>query len=242
MATIALTDATCWVGGYDFTGDLNQINLTAAADEQDVTTFGSGGYRARIGGLRDVSASLNGYWSSATSAAPDPQVFPDLGTADRVVTIAPDDAEGSVAYMFQGGKFSTEMFGAVGDATPFSLGMSGTNKVGLVRGQVLKAKGNVSALGATGTGVQLGAVSSGQFLYATLHVFSTGTTITAVLESDADNTFASAITRATFGPITTTGGTWATRVTGPVTDTYYRLRVTAVTGTFQIAGAAGIGS
>jgi hypothetical protein len=43
----------------------------------------------------------------------------------------------------------------------------------------------------------------------------------------------------TFGPITTVGGTWGTRVAGAITDTWWRLRVTAITGTFQIACAAG---
>lgn len=242
MATLALTDATCWVGGYDFTGDLNQITLNASVNELDVTTFGSGGYRSRIGGLRDVSAQVAGFWSSATSAAPDPQVFPNLGVADRVMTVAPDDAEGSVAYLCQVGKFSTQMFGQIGEATPFGLDAMGTNKAGLIRGQVLKAKGTVSAVGATGSGVQLGAVGSGQYLYATLHVFSAGTTLTVVLESDDNSNFTSATTRATWSAVTTTGGTWATRVAGPITDTYYRLRVTAVTGSFSIAGAAGIGS
>ncbi|MET8265940.1 hypothetical protein ABZU92_18330 [Micromonospora arida] len=242
MATIALTDATVWVGGYDFTGDINQLNLNATADQLDVTTFGSGGFRNRIGGLRDVSAQLAGFWSSGTSAAPDPHLSPDLGVADRVLTAAPDDAEGSVAYLARVGKFSTQMFGAVGDAVPFSLDVQGTNKEGLIRGRVLKAKGNVSATGATGTAAQLGAVGTGQFVYCTLHVFSAGTTITAVLESDDNAGFTTATTRATLGPITTTGGTWAARVAGAIADDYYRLRVTAVTGTFQIAAAAGIGS
>ncbi|HEX6968962.1 MAG TPA: hypothetical protein VF174_09170 [Micromonosporaceae bacterium] len=241
MGTLVLDDATIWVAGYDVTGDANQISLSASVTELDVTTFGSG-FRKRIGGLRDVQAQVAGYWHSAASGAPDPEIFPALGTADQVMTVAPSSTEGSVAYMCQVGKFSGQMFGQVGEAVPFSLDAMGTSREGLVRGQVLKAKGAVSSTGATGTAVQLGAVSSGQYLYATLHVFSAGTTITVVLESDADNTFASATTRATFGPLTTTGGTWAARVAGPVTDTWYRLRVTAVTGTFTVAGAAGIGS
>ncbi|MEW2474609.1 hypothetical protein AB0875_12540 [Micromonospora gifhornensis] len=242
MAEFALVDATTWIGGYDFTGDLNQVQLQVSADELDSTTFGSGGFRKRIGGLRSVQASLAGFWSSATSAAPDPHVMPDLGVADRVVTMTPDGAEGSVAYFFQGAKFSTQMFGQIGEVTPFSVDVMGSNKVGLVRGQVLKAKGTVNATGATGSALELGEVADGQWLYAAFHVFSAGTTITAVLESDEDDDFADATTRATFGPITTTGGVWAARVAGPITDEWYRLRVSAVTGTFQIAGAAGIGS
>jgi hypothetical protein len=36
------------------------------------------------------------------------------------------------------------------------------------------------------------------------------------------------------------GGTWGTRVAGPITDPWYRLRVTAITGTHTIACVAGI--
>lgn len=242
MTSFAFVDATTWVNGYDFTTDLNQVSLTATAEELDNTAFGSGGYRSRIGGLKTVSAQLAGFWQSAASAAVDPQAFPDLGVADRVVTIAPDDAETTTAYFFQGGKFSYDMFGQIGEVTPFTLGMQGTNGVGAVRGQVAKAKANVSATGATGSVVNLGAVGSTQYLYAVLHVFTAGTTITVQVQSDDSSGFASPTTRGTIGPITTTGGTWMTRVAGAITDTHYRFNVSAVTGTFSIAGAIGIGS
>lgn len=245
MATIALTDATVWVGGYDFTGDVNQITLGATAEQLDTTTFGSGGFRSRIGGLRDVQAQVAGFWSSATSAAPDPQVFPDLGVADRVVTAAPDDAEGSVAYMCRVGKFSSQMFGQVGDAVPFSLDMQGTNKEGLIRGQVTKAKANVTTTGATGTAVNLGAGGAGKFLYLAVHVFTAGTTLSIKVESDTTSGFASPadVASATVGPITTAGGVWMTRVdAASITDTWFRVNATAVTGTFSIAAAVGIGS
>ena len=242
MASIALTDATCWVAGYDFTTDLNQITLGATVDEQDSTTFGSGGYRSRVGGLKDVTAQLAGFWQSATAAAPDPQAFPDLGVADRVSTFAPTSTEGSVAYTAQLGKFAYDMFGAVGDVTPFSLNMSGTNAAGLVRGQVAKAKGTVSATGVLGSVQQVGAVASGQFAYAALHVFSAGTTMTVQVQSAATVGFASPTTRGTFSAATAVGGLWLTRVAGPITDQYWRLNVSAITGTFQVAGVIAIGS
>ena len=241
MTSFVLEDATTWVNGYDFTGDTNQVSLSATAEELDATPFGVG-FRVRRTGLRTVTAQLNGFWQSALSGAVDPEAFPDLGVADRVVTLAPDLAEGSTAYLFQGGKFSYQAFGQVGAMTPFSLGMSGTNGVGLIRGQVAKAKADVSAVGATGTGVQLGAVGVGQYLYASLHVFAAGTTITVDVESAPDDTFAAATSRGTIGPVTTAGGVWMARVVGPITDAYYRFNVTAVTGTFSIAGAIGIGS
>jgi hypothetical protein len=128
---------------------------------------------------------------------------------------------------------------------PFRLTASssrgpGLASVGGVRGRVMKTKAVVSATGATGTAQQLGAVASGQYLYAAFHEFVAGTTITGVLESNVDNTFGSPTTRITFGPITTQGGTWGTRVAGPITDTWYRLRITAITGSHTIACVAGI--
>ena len=242
MATLALTDATCWVAGYDFTTDLNQITLGATVDEQDSTTFGSGGYRSRLGGLKTVQAQVAGFWQSATAAAPDPQAFPDLGVADRVATFAPTPTEGSVAYTALLGKFGYEMFGQIGDATPFSLTMSNTNPAGLVRGQVMAAKQTKSATGVLGSVQQVGAVASGQFLYAALHVFSAGTTMTVQVQSSSTVGFASPTTRGTFAAATAVGGLWLTRVAGPITDPYWRLNVSAITGSFQVAGVIAIGS
>lgn len=242
MASLSLTDATTWIGGYDFTSNLNEISLNTSIDDLDSTTFGGGGYRARKGGLRTVEANMAGFWESATLDAPDPQVFTNIGTADRVVTMAYDDAETSTAYLFQAGKFSYDMFGEVGALTPFNVSMMGTNPVGLIRGQVSKAKANVSATGVTGTGVNLGNVSASQYLYATLHVFSAGTTITVTVQSDDNAGFTTPTTRITFGPITTAGGTWGVRLAGALAETHYRFNVTAITGTFSVAGAIGIGS
>lgn len=242
MASLSLTDATTWIGGYDFTSNLNEISLNTSIDDLDSTTFGGGGYRARKGGLRTVEANMAGFWESATLDAPDPQVFTNIGTADRVVTMAYDDAETSTAYLFQAGKFSYDMFGEVGALTPFNVSMMGTNPVGLIRGQVSKAKANVSATGVTGTGVNLGNVSASQYLYATFHVFSAGTTITVTVQSDDNAGFTTPTTRITFGPITTAGGTWGVRLAGALAETHYRFNVTAITGTFSVAGAIGIGS
>ncbi|WP_030487270.1 hypothetical protein [Micromonospora chokoriensis] len=242
MSSFALTDATTWVAGYDFTTNLNQMSLAVEAEQLDSTTFGGGGFRSRAGGLKSVSAQLAGYWESAAVNAPDPQAFPDLGVADRVVTMAPTPTEGSVAYFAQLGKFGYQLFGAQGELTPFSLSMASTNPAGLIRGQVAKAKGSVSATGATGSVLQLGTVSGTQYLYAVLHVFSAGTTLTVQVQSASTVGFASPTVRGTFAAATTQGGLWLARVAGPITDAYYRLNVSAVTGSFVVAGAIGIGS
>lgn len=241
MATFALTDATTWIHDYDWTTDLNQISLSPSVDELDSTTFGGSGFRSRTGGLRTVEANLSGFWQSATAAAPDPQAIGALGAADRVVTMSPTGAEGSVAYMYRAGEFSYQAFGNVGDLTPFSLSMMGTDRYGLVRGQVAATKQDVSAPGQLGSVLTLTAPSATQYVYCTVHVFGAGTTITLDLESDSAADMATATTQATIGPLTAAGGTWMTRVAGPLAgEAYWRLNVTAITGTFSIAAAIGV--
>ncbi|WP_157251124.1 hypothetical protein [Nonomuraea typhae] len=241
MSSFAFTDATTYVAGYDFTTDLNQITLKVDVEEKDCTTFGGGGFRSRLAGLRNIEAELQGYWQSATSGAVDPESFPDLGVVDRPVTMTPTGAAGSAAYIFQAGKFSYQMFGQVGEVTPFTLSCLGTNGVGVARGQVAAAKGAVSATGALGSVLNLGAPTSTQYVYAVLHVFSAGTTITVQVQSDDSAGMGSPTTRGTIGPITTTGGTWMTRVAGPfVGETHWRMNVSAITGTFSVAGAIAV--
>lgn len=242
MGSHAFTDVTTYIAGYDITTDSNELSLTAMAEELDATTFGSGGYRTRKGGLKDLEVGLNGFWdASSATASVDPLTFASLGTSDQVLTIAQDDAESSIAYMGQVNKFGYQMFGAIGPLTPFSLDMKGSNAQGLVRGQLAKLKGNVSATGQLGSILNLGAPVTGQFVYCAVHIFSAGTTITLQLQSDDAVGFTTPTTRATIGPITTTGGTWMTRVAGPFAlETHWRLNISAITGTFSIAAAIAV--
>lgn len=239
MAVQAFTNIKSYVAGYDFTGDSNTATLQIDAAVLDKTTFGSNGWTEVAAGLRSTAFALGGFWQSDTDQAVDPQAFAALG-ASKAVTLTPTGVEGEVAYLFQAMGSQYALGGAVGDLAPFTLQTVGSDGQGAVRGALLKSRGTVSATGATGTGVQLGAVGATQYLYGAFHVFSAGTTVTVVLESDDNSGFTSATTRATFGPITTSGGTWATRVAGAITDDWYRLRITAITGSFIVAGSAGI--
>lgn len=241
MSTFSLKDCTIWGHGYDFTTDSNKLAIATEVNDLDDTTFGDS-YRSRVGGLRSVEAELAGFWQSATSGAVDLEAFPDLGTANRVWTASPTGAtETSVAYMFQAGKFGVEMFGEVGELAPFTLNLMGTNGVGVVRGQVAKGRGNVSATGVLGSVLSITGPTSTQFAYCTVHIFSAGTTITLQLQSDTASNFPSATTQATIGPLTVTGGTWMTRVAGPLSgENFWRLNVSSITGTFNIAAAVGV--
>lgn len=240
MTAYVLTDCRAYLAGLDITGYANELSLKQEADDHDVTTFGSGGWRSRIAGLKNIEASMKGFWESPL----DTSGFTNLGVADQVATFSATGVEAGPAWFFQAANFNWERFGSVGDVDPFMLDLQSSNTVGMVAGQLAKAKGLVNATGVLGTALTdlstNDQVSASQYLYASFHIFTAGTTITVVLESDDSAGFPSATTRATIGPLTTAGGTWATRVAGPITDTHYRFRISAITGTFVVAGAIGI--
>jgi hypothetical protein len=237
VAELPLLSAFLYADGWDAGGGSRALSLNCDRTEHNNTKFRSGGWTTYALGARTAELGFNGFWTETV----DSEAWTNLGV-QRVYTAGPDETEGGVAHLLLGRHFAYQPFpGDYDTLVPFTLAVKPTDgQQGVVRGRLFKEMANVSSTGATGTAIQLGAVSASQYLYATFHVFTAGTTITAVLESDDANTFASATTRATFGPITTVGGTWATRVAGSITDTWYRLRVTACTGTFSIACAAGI--
>lgn len=247
MATLALLDATTWVSGFDFTTRLNELSVEASLEALEDTRFGTAGNprtaRSRIAGLEDVATELNGYWESASSGSADEAAFSGLGSSLEVVTHSVDGAEQSVSYMYQARKFSYQIGDEIGSVLPFTLGIqgaAGNGSAGLVRGQVAAASQDVSALGVLGSALNLGAVDAGEHLYAAFHVFAAGTSITVDLQSEADSGFGTPTTQQTIGPLTATGGTWMTRVAGPITDSWFRFNVSAITGTFTVAAAVGI--
>lgn len=246
MTTFAANNITTWFAGYDMTGDTNQTSLGIEWEALDDTRFGpTRTGRSRVAGLESATSAKTGLFEAGTALV-DPTVFTALKAAGvQAVSQSVDANEGSPAYFYQSKDFSYQLFGEIGALAPFTLNSqsvrgNGQRGVGAVRGPILKTKASVAATGATGTANQMGAVAADQFLYAEFHAFAVGTTITAVLESAAANTFVGATTRMTFGPITAVGGTWGTRVAGAITDTWWRLRVSAITGTFTIACVAGI--
>jgi hypothetical protein len=236
MVAAVLTDATLWAADYNLTSVTHQLALNASVKEQDVTVFGGNGYVSMIAGLRQVSAEVHGYWD----APPDASIYNSIGVFDVPVTIAPTSTEGSTAYMFQSARTKYTMFGKVGDAIPFNYSATGSNTLGLVRGLIVDAPGNVSAVGVTGTPQQVGAGAANKFIYATYHVFTAGTTMTIQVQS-APTVGGTYTTRATFPAFTAIGGYWLTRVTASgITDPWWRFNVSAITGTFNGAGAIAV--
>lgn len=251
MTATVLNNCTIHVDGFDFTGHASSINIQADADDQDVTTFGGNGWRQKIGGLRNCEAKADIFWESddlGTANGVDPEVFNHLGVVNTPATFGPSHTEGDPAYMFQAGQYSYELLGDIGDVSKSTLDMSCSDTQGLVRGQWAKVKGNVSSSGALGSAVNLTAAGTpGTHLYCAFHVFTAGTTLSVKVESDTTSGFSTPadVASATIGPLSARGGTWgfatAKRLDASAfSDTWYRLNVTACTGTFSVAAVLAI--
>ena len=64
MAKYVFTDGKLFLDGYDFSSNTNAVTLDVTVDEQDVTTINSGGFRERIGGLKDSTISIDGFYEA----------------------------------------------------------------------------------------------------------------------------------------------------------------------------------
>lgn len=245
MAILAFTAATIWAGQADLSNRTNEVTLEASAADLDVTNFASGGWQARLGGLRSAKCELKGQWDAdAAGLTPDTRLWGDLGVSGVPVTVAPlGSTVGNVAYF---GTFMQPMYkpgGKVGDVLAFD-----TSKVAdapLIRGQVA----NSAAVTSTGTttGLNLGAVAAGQRIWCALHLLAvTGTgspTITATVQSASSSGFASPTTVVTGTALSAAGFQYLQGPVGVSTDTWQRLSlvVTGTTPSFTLYAAIGIG-
>lgn len=247
MSTLALLRAFLYADEWDATADSNNVMLKAAQPPLDGTTFRTvitnGGW-SEVGasGLRKLDYTFNGFWGSSSTTAQDPESFNQLGGASRVWSTGLDETETAPAFIWQGRQFSYQTFGEHGANAPFSVAVKPTDGItGLARGQLAAKLQSKSATGQLGSVCQLGAPTSTQYVYASLHVFSAGTTITVQVQSDDNLGMSSPTTRATIGPLTVAGGTYLTRVAGPfVGEQYWRFNVSAITGTFSVAGVIAV--
>ena len=106
MAKIVAKNAKIFGGGRDVSGRSNTLSLGLSAETPDVTTFGAGTYRERLGdGIKDVELSFAG--------------FSDLSACEVNSTL--DDLHGASAWWgtyfsdSSGSKIGREMNGTVTD-------------------------------------------------------------------------------------------------------------------------------
>ena len=84
MAKFAATDFSITVNGTDLSTSLTSVELNLEAEDKDVTAFGTGGFRSRIGGLKQGSVKLSFLQDFAASSV-EATLYPLLGTIATVV-------------------------------------------------------------------------------------------------------------------------------------------------------------
>lgn len=242
MAVLALTNAKIVVAQADLSGASNSVELMHEVEELDSTVFGSSGYRTRVGGLHNVSCSLEGFWSAADGTAPDDRLFADLGVAGVPMTVSPTGAAvGDVSFFTRVVRPSYMQGAAVGELYAFQSAAMGDGTP-LVRGQI--ADNSTRTATGTTTALTLSTPSATQRVYAAVHVLSvSGTTpsLTATLQTDDGSGFASPATVATGSAITSAGSQWLAGGVG-VGEGFYRLSfvVSGTAPSFVVVASIGV--
>lgn len=232
MAVQVLTQAKIYLAEFDLSGDMNAIALEQGVEAQDATTFGND-TRIYQPGLKTAKASGAGLVNLGAGLSEE-FLSSKLTLFDVPLTVGPTTgADGEPAYSMMAALAAfNPLQGVVGDILKFNLeAMASSYK--LVRGTVVK-NGVVTVAG-NGTAFNLGLVSAGKLLFATLHVLAIagGGTWTFKVQSDDLSGFASPIDRITFAAVTAKGSQWAVPVPGPIAaDIWWR-------GSWSVAGGAG---
>jgi hypothetical protein len=229
---LVLKNCGIYFDGYDFSSDHNQINLSGSRDVLESTTFGSNS-KTKALGLKDTKLTGSGFTRLDSLGGTEQTFYNEVETdfVQTLTTILPQTrTAGDVAYFFQSWKSKYTSLGKVGEIYPFSIDADGHGD--MANGTIL-INGAVTTTGG-GTAYNLGSVSATQFIYAGIHIYGlSGTntpTITVKIQSDDNSGFTSPIDIITFTAATAIGSQWAIPVTGPSSDTYWRVYYT-ISGT-----------
>lgn len=225
MSKTVLLDARLFAGGADLSGNSNKIEITSEIEEKNATNYRSDGWKELLGGLASAEMAGEGQWEAGDSGMVDDSSWAQLG-GNTAWSASPADAVvGDLAYFMKAMRSDYALGDAVGEIAPWS----GTAKSSwpLVRGVFAHPPGTARTSTGDGTAQQLGAITTGQRLYAAVHVLSvSGTstpTITVEIESDSQEDFAGTPeTRLSFDAATARGGQ-ILRTDGTAhADTWYR--------------------
>lgn len=252
MSTYVATAHKMFIGGLDLSCFSNSIELTLEADQVEATTFCSGGAREYKQGLKRWESHAAGYGDFAAagvtsgSLVPGEVIVPANIGSQFNCTWAYVGTEGSACYLSDGVLCDiTPLGGAVGEMGMMAAALYPADiTVGhrMVRG-LLEANRTVTSTSSTTGSNTLGAVSSTQKVWASLHVFTlsgTSPSITVKVQSDDNSGFSSPTDRITFTAATTRSGQWGSTA-GAITDTYWRVNYTVSGTSPSIAFAVSIG-
>lgn len=138
MAIFVATDYKVTINGTNFSDHLTAVTLDVSADEQDVTTFGTSGFRTRIAGLKDASVQLD-FNQDFGAASIDATLWPLLGS-NATVVITPTSGTVSATNPSYSGVYLvsklTPFASTVGDVATLSVTWPLAGTAGVTRGTV----------------------------------------------------------------------------------------------------------
>lgn len=246
MALITLTNARIYAGQADLSGWSNKVELSAEVEELDSTTFGTTGFKSVVGGLKQVSVDVGGFWEALDGGYPDERLFTDLGVAAIPMTISPTGATvGDVAYFTRVMRPSYKLGDQVGQLVPFESKAVGDGTA-LVRGEI--ADNQARTVTGTTAVRSLTAPTASQRVTAAVHVLAvSGTatpTLTPTLQGDNAVGFPSAATVATGTAMTAVGSQFLAGAYGVNADSYFRLSyvISGTNPSFTVVAVIGVGS
>lgn len=216
-----------YFGPLDLSGTANAVSIDHGVDVLDDTTIGDE-TRSNIAGLKTTTLGISGNVDLA-ALGQDSAMFAAVGGADFPVSWCDGPTEGALAYFINTNQGSYSPGGAMGEIFKFDANCYAVGD--LAKGLLMDNK--TATATANGTGRNLGAVAAGKKLVAAAHVYGvTGTTpsLGLIVQSATSSGFSSPTTQLTFDPFTTIGSQYK-EVAGPITDTWFRVRRNAISGT-----------
>lgn len=244
MALLSLQNAKILTGPADLSGYANSVEVSVSAEEKDVTTFATTGFRSLLGGMKQAEINVEGFWEAGAVTLPDDRFWAEVGTTSNVMTVSPTGVVGEVSYFTRVYRPNYTFGAEAGEVLPFTGNAMGDGTA-LVRGLVTDNQART----ATGTTAvrTLVAPTATTRVYAAIHVVAaSGTTpsLTVTLQGDDALGFPSPATVATSAAITAPGAVWLQGPYGVTADAFYRLSysITGTSPSFTVFASIGVGT
>lgn len=141
MAKFVATDVKTSINGQDFSDHIAAVTIDISSDEIETTAFGTGGWRSRVGGLKDASITLDFHQDFATSGsgAVDSTIWTNFGSLATVVVVPTSGSVNSTNPSYTGLFLVSQtqpVASTVGDLATMSVTWPAAGTAGITRGTV----------------------------------------------------------------------------------------------------------
>ena len=141
MPKFVATDVKTTINSQDFSDHIAAVTLDISSDEIETTSFGTGGWRSRIAGLKDASITIDFHQDFATSGsgAVDQTIWNNFGSLATVVVVPTSGSVNSTNPSYTGIFVVSQIqpiASTVGDLATMSVTWSAAGTAGITRGTV----------------------------------------------------------------------------------------------------------